>query len=950
MQQSNSIYSSISSPLWLAFGHWLDRKGLPALAETCYRNAASANSKSGATAVFELSQVLLKKNANEDAARLCETALRANPGAAKLWCALGVAQRRMAKMEAAHDSYSRAVELDPKYAQAWNNLGEWHLVKGEAGEALIKFDEALRLEPKLLQALNNRVAALYELCRFREAEDAANDAIKSYPDEPALQVNLANVLFHSGKARTAVKHYKRALELDPASPEAHLGLSTILGESKRLSETLDLMLHQIAVKGENAQRLASLALAYQAKGDWMAAEETCEKVLRLQPNNISALVTLSGCRSTRADHHGAIRLCEQALAVNPDMPSIHSNIAFNSTYLPDLSAQQIFDLHREWAQRFERDPAAEPAGRQYAKEAGGPLRIGYVSGDFGTHPVGFLLRDVVLNHDRQQFRIYCYSMMRGADQITETIQRNADEWVDALFLSDQELADRIRSDQIDILVDLSGHTAYNRLPVFTLRPAPIQATWIGYFHSTGLKSIDYFITDPHTTPLDSDQLFSETPVWLPDSRFCYSPPEYAPDVSDSPASTMGTITFGSFNRVEKIVDPVVDAWARIVNAVPGSKLLLKSGALESEAVCNDLRKRFVQAGLAANKLELRGPSAHPDMLAEYGDVDIALDPFPFNGGMTTLEALWMGVPVITMAGNSVVSRQSTSALMNIGLPELIHEGLDGYIHGAIQLATDLPRLSSLRKQLRSRMQSSPLCQPAQFTHDLESLYKRMHEAWRKGEKLQSGMLPAVSPVALSTVLHVGCGPNDWRSLPTKFWRRWREIRLDIDPVVNPDIVASMLDMSPVQTASIDAVFSSHNIEHLHPHEVPVALTEFRRVLKPGGLVVLICPDLQSVCALVAEDKLEETTYVSPAGPIAPIDILYGFRTAMANGNLFMAHKTGFTATTMENVLRKCGFESIVVERFPPHALWALAYVDNVASERIAEDRQSCFPINASGTQ
>ena len=220
-----------------------------------------------------------------------------------------------------------------------------------------------------------------------------------------------------------------------------------------------------------------------------------------------------------------------------------------------------------------------------------------------------------------------------------------------------------------ILVDFAGHTAYNRLVTFARKPAPVQATWIGYFHSTGLENIDYFITDPYTSPRGCGQLFSETPVWLPHSRFCYSPPDYAPEVKRPPVLAGNPITFGCFNRIEKLVDPVLEAWVTILNAVPDSRLLLKAGTLNSEFICDDLRARFAKYGFEGKRLILRGPSPHPEMLEQYGDIDIALDPFPFNGGMTTLEALWMGIPVVTLAGNSVVSRQTVSALANIGLAD-----------------------------------------------------------------------------------------------------------------------------------------------------------------------------------------------------------------------------------------------------------------------------------------
>lgn len=729
---------SLSAPLWLRLGSWLESRDMAGVAASCYRNAAACGGRTGAEAAFRLGKRLLAEDKNRDAAAAYEEAVRMNPAHARAWCGLGAARRRMADMDAAREAYDEALRLDPDYAQAWCNLGEWRFVKGDAAAALECYERALRQTPDLLEALNNKVAALYELGRYEEAEAQARQAIARHPREASLHVNLGNVLLHSGRARPALKAFREALECDPACPEAHLNLATLLGETGHLEKAISYLEHAIAVNGESAQRLAALALAQQAGGDHATAELTCRKVLDLQPGNVSALITLAGCRSARADHRGAIELHERALQTNPYMPAIYSNIAFDATYLPDLPAEKVFAYHREWAARFEAPAAARRFTHDPGSEPDRPLRIGYVSGDFGRHPVGFLLREVARHHDRSQFHIHGYSMERNRDEINLAIGERAETWTDALLMSDEELAAQIHRDRIDILVDLSGHTAYNRLPVFALRPAPVQATWIGYFHSTGLESIDYFITDPTTSPRGCGQLFSETPVHLPHTRFCYWPPEYAPEVAPPPANERGSVTFGSFNRVDKLVDPVFAAWAKIVDGTPGSRLLIKAGSLKTEASRRHLRDRFAAHGLSDDRLELRGASGHPDMLAEYGEIDIALDPFPFNGGMTTLEALWMGVPLVTLAGgHGVVARQSVSALSNLGLTDLAFPDVDTYIQGAIALAGDLDRLAELRRNLRPRMAASPLRQPEQFVRDLEALYRRMWQAWCRGEKLPS---------------------------------------------------------------------------------------------------------------------------------------------------------------------------------------------------------------------
>lgn len=935
--------NTFSPLIWLYFGKWLESRNLSALAESCYRNAAAGGGKRASESAFLLAKRLLDQDQNQEAQSVCEQALLKAPYHSRLWCSLGAARRRLAQMPAARAAYEKAIEYDAGYSQAWSNLGEWQFASGQPAAALESLDRALSLDQTLIEAMNNRIAVLYELGRYQEAEATARGAIESHPQVAALHVNLGNVLMHTGKARQAVKSFRKALECDPAFPEAHINLATMLGETHRLAEAQQFIEHEIAIKGESAQRLASLAMAQRAKGDQAAAEATCRKVIEMQPGNIAALVTLAGCLSTRADHAGANQLLEQALVTNPNMPAIYSNIAFNATYLPNLTVEQVFDCHREWARRYEPQAYKRPYKFEYSQDKDRPLRIGYVSGDFGRHPVGFLLRDIALHHDRSQFSIHCYSMMRHDDEITVAIRNNADSWVDALLMGDEELADKIHEDKIDILVDLAGHTAYNRLPSFALKPAPIQATWIGYFHSTGMESIDYFITDPVTSPKGCGQLFSEIPVWLPHSRFCYSPPDYAPEVALPPMMECGTVTFGSFNRMEKLVDPVVAAWVAVVNGVPGSRLLIKAGNLDNEVVQQNLRERFVAQGLASDRLELRGPSAHHEMLEEYGDIDIALDPFPFNGGMTTLEALWMGVPVVTIAGKAVVSRQTVSVLENIGCPELAYPDVDGYIQGAIALAKDAQRLTALRRELRHRMANSPIRQPEMFARDLETLYRSMWQAWCRDEMLESQILTA-PPVTRKLLLHVGCGQLDIRFLPSYFQRGWKEIRFDIDPEAAPDIVGNMLDMKDVADKSVDAVFSSHNIEHLYPHEVGIALKEFLRVLKPEGMLVLTCPDLQSVAKLVADDKLDDTAYMAPAGPIAPHDMLYGYRQELTKGNYYMAHRTGFTLTTLLVAVKGAGFACVSgIRKEASFELWVIATSSPVSNEELDKLKTAVLP-------
>ncbi len=739
----NNLRQRLSGLFWLRCAHWLERRGLPMASELCLRQITGQPSPQAAEAAFLLSQSLLARDRNQEAADLLTQALANSPQHARAWCALGAARRRLADMPGARAALEQALAIRPDYAQALNNLGEWLLNQGQAEAALGKFDLALASQPHLVEACNNRIAALYELARYEDAEAAAKAAIARHPEVAAPQVNLGTVLLHGGKSRQAAKAYMRALEIDPACPEALLAMAMLLGETQHLSAAVAFIEREIESKGVSAQRLAALALAQQAKGDLPEAEATCLKLLEHQPGNIAGLVTLAGCYSGRGDHSAAMAACRRALETNANMPGIFSNIAFAATYRSELDPHGSFAVHREWAQRFE---APRQAGRYWhtnRRDTAKRLRIGYISGDLGRHPVGFLLRDVLKHHDRQQVEVHIFSMMRKDDEVTVDIRAHADTWHDVLLDSDDTVAQTFHQTGIDILVDLSGHTAYNRLAAFALKPAPVQVSWIGYFHSTGLDTIDYYISDPYTTPRDTTQPFSETPVWLPHSRFCYSPPQYSPAPAPSPVARRGHITFGCFNRPEKMGDEVKQAWAAILHAVPESRLLLKGNSLDIAHVATKLLDDFAALGIDRQRIELRGRSSHADMLNEYADMDIALDPFPFNGGMTTMEALWMSVPLIAVRGQSVVSRQSYATLANIGLADLTFADIPAYIDGAIALARDQARLTRLRSQIRSRLMASPIMDGAGFCHGLECLYRDMWRAWCAGQRLPAFFMPTL---------------------------------------------------------------------------------------------------------------------------------------------------------------------------------------------------------------
>lgn len=675
---------------------------------------------------------------------------------------------------------------------------------------------------------------------------------------------------------------------------AALGASGRFAEMRSLSDDV--------IRGTNDIALLLDVGALLSGYGFLTDVRTCyEKAQTLAPTDLRAQVNLANLARDAGEHTEARRLYTELLRQLPDHPVIRRNALISLEYdpaVPDVERLVQAQSWGAWAIARAGGVRPRPAMQPLMDR---PLRIGYVSADFCQHTVGLFVKDVLKGHDPNRAQVFAYSAGTVKDWVTDEI-RAVCTFRDVTARDDAALADQIRADGIDVLVDLSGHTAGSRLTAFAHRPAPVMVSWLGYFATTGLPTMDAVLLDEWHAPPGTEAQFVEPILRLPSGRFCYQPVPWAPTEVAPPAfQRNGFVTFGCFNNTAKLNDLVFDAWARVLQAVLNSRLILKWRTFNDEALRQQVTDTFASRGIAADRIELRGPSFHADLLKEYADIDIALDPFPFTGGLTSCEALWMGVPVVTWPQSRVVSRQTHAFLRQIGLPELSAQDADDYVQIAVELANDRARLAQLRATLRERMRASALMDVVGFTRQLEdaliNLYRRI-EAEERHKAMTS-----------KTILHVGPGHrNNGAKLPVAFQSsEWQEIRLDIDPANEPDIVGSMLDMAAVADASVDAIYSAHNIEHVYAHEVPQVLKEFLRVLKPDGFLVVTCPDLQTVCQLVAEDKLGDAAYTSQAGPITPLDILYGHGAALAAGHHYMAHKTGFTLKTLTQALHAAGF-------------------------------------------
>lgn len=712
---------------------WLDKRGLESIAAVLEARAAQGGD---VEAMHAAAKRALLQGKHAVALAAIEPALLKQPKIAALWCTRGIAHRLALSFDKALADYQHAHQLDPRDVRTLGNLGEWYLARGSFEQALVWLDTAVALDPNYYEVRVNRVAALIELRQLEQAHREAERLVQTHPDRPEPYGNLGNVLFSEGKLKESIAQYQKAVDIRPDYAEAHFSLVALQGFSGHQELVVDYLERCIEEKGETSQRMTLLAVAYKECGDLDKAMALSRRAIATYPEDVRAKVNLAGCLSETGHPKPALDIYQTLSDKDTSQMAMASNVLFEMNYLPEYSREEVFRHHLAWAAKYEAPLALPPQFDDRNREPQRKLKVGYLSADFCAHPVGFLLRDVLRMHDKAHFEFHCFSAGVKKDDTTRDISATVDHWYDVVFENPPELSKSIREAEIDVLVDLSGHTGNHRLLSFALHPAPVQATWIGYFNTTGMSSMDYFISDPHTSPPDGGQLFAERVLHLPHTRFCFSKPAYAGDVAPPPMLKNGFVTFGSFNRLPKLSSPVLDTWAHILLAVPTSRLLLKAAALADDSVCQQFVERFAQRGIDATRLDLRGASAHHEMFAEYGHMDIALDPFPFNGGMTTLEALWMGVPVVALQGNTVVSRQSYSALANIGLDgTLAFPDQDAYVAGAVALANDPGRLADLRQTIRTRMEASPLCQPERFTRDLEALYRRMWQAWCKGEKL-----------------------------------------------------------------------------------------------------------------------------------------------------------------------------------------------------------------------
>ncbi len=621
-----------------------------------------------------------------------EVALRSaiviQPDSGDIWGLLGVALLQQKRWPEAADAYRQAIARNPNDASIWSNLGValWRL--GELEPADEAYQRSLSISRADLPTMANYARLLLDREQPQQALEILNAVLTRDPSLVNAWIAAGDALLIAEEPRKAGAAFSKALELAPLDLNLRSRIAATLAKNDLPNDAEPLVQQIVSQQPESAESWALLALLRERQVRLPEADEALRRSLALKGN----------------PHH-------------------HSNLLNLIQYACGMPPEALLQMHREWdethaAPLLPNAPLTLPAATRDR-----PLRLGFVSAHFVRHPTSFLALSALKNLDRSQCTIVCYSDAEKEDSYTSRWRALSEQFRQTAFLSDEGLAKQISDDRVDFLFDLMGHNG-KRMLVFARKPAPVQIAWIGYAGTTGMRAMDFLLADPFHVRPGEERFYSEAILRMPNDYACYTPPEDAPDVSPPPALSTGQITFGSFNNPAKYSPPTIDAWAEILKQVPGSRLLLKYRGLEQEPLQDRIKAEFAQRMIVPQRIILEGQSPPMELLQAYSRVDIGLDTQPYSGGLTTCEALWMGVPVITFPGQTFASRHSTSHLANAGLRQFVAADVRSYINLAVEWSKRLNELSTIRSEMRQQARRSPLCDAVRFADDFMAVIAR----------------------------------------------------------------------------------------------------------------------------------------------------------------------------------------------------------------------------------
>lgn len=695
-----------------------------------------------AAEVCHLLGTVLIKNDLQAAEKWYLRALSIQPQLAKSHYNLGFIYEEQHEWEKAIDNYTHAITINHDYTKAHYRLGLIFKRQKHFSQAINQFSQVLQLEPE-------HQGAKFNLALLWHKGEGA-DFIQNLLGEKELELlpqlteeinDTGAILVSKGKFEQAKQCFQSLIDLDPDCVLGHYNLGCVLQNQKYYSEAISCYVQALKIDPNYIDALKNLGYVYYKTEQIDLAQECFQKILEIDPHHGETYQLLGLIAAEQGKLSECISLINEALKITPNNPTLHSYFLFYLSSLTSFTPQQILDSAQLWyQQQVVNQWLPTLTNHKNDKTLNRRLRIGYISPDFRRHSVSAFIKPILQHHDRTQFEVFCYGEVNDPDAITDEIIDICDAWRSTVGLSDLQVAELIQTDHIDILIDLAGHTANNRMIVLGMKPAPIQATYLGYFATTGLPSIDYWITDQVLHPEDTQEKTSET-IWrLPRCYVSYEPLKNAPDIVELPYQKTGVFTFASFNNLRKLTPETFALWVEILKAVPHSRLVLKchSSDVFSPLVAEKIQTPFVQQGIDPKRIFLYGGyAADEDHLNLYNQVDLHLDSIPYTGCTTTCEALWMGVPTVTLAGTRKMERMSASILYSIGLDNFIaHSGAE-YVQKAIELAQNPDYLQSLRSTMRERLSSSLLLDVKNMASSLETAYRQMWEIYLEKETAES---------------------------------------------------------------------------------------------------------------------------------------------------------------------------------------------------------------------
>lgn len=640
----------------------------------------------------------------------------------------GIAQQALGRLEEATETFTKAVAVNPGDADAHSNLGLILHLRGKLPEAQAALVEAVRLDPANASAHNNLGLAYLAQGEPGKARDCFTTVLDIEPHHPDAHANLGRALEQLGRAEDAIRHCRMALSLAGELPHLQMNLASALGRAGQMEESLSVLRTVVSRHPESLPARTALGFTLMKLGNLQGASAEFQKALELRPDDAYTLNSLGLCRLTTGDAAGAIASFRQAASLDPGYVRARSNLLLALNYLPAIDRSELYEAHKAFAETFERPLRPCWPAHRNVREPERRLKLAYVSGDFYQHAVSFFSEPVLSLHDKSRFEVFCLHAGSQDDAFTARFRRHADHWLSIAHLSNDAACALVRELEIDILVDLSGHTAGNRLGAFMRKPAPVRVHWLGYLTTTGLQSIDYRITDARADPPgESDRYYSERLVRLPSVWAFAGPGEPGPEVSPLPCLVSTQFTFACFNAVAKITDEVIECWSSVLHRVSDSVLAL--GNAGDAQVAAGITERFAYRGIPESRLRFAPRLPLSEFLKLHHDVDLALDPFPYNGGVTTCHALWMGVPPVTLKGDRYMARIGADMLEQLGLDHFVASSRDEYVDLAVGWAHRRAELAEIRRTLRQRLRDSALGDVAGFTRELESAYRQMWRAW-----------------------------------------------------------------------------------------------------------------------------------------------------------------------------------------------------------------------------